>query len=48
MNWTPLNNAARFGHKEIVQLLLSKPGIDINGKGIEFKKYSLYLNSIIF
>ena len=31
---TPLHNACYKGNYEIVQLLLSKPGIDINSKTI--------------
>ena len=34
MNWTPLISASEFGRTEIVQLLLSQPGIEINCKNI--------------
>ena len=33
-NYTPLILAARAGHTEIVQLLLTREGIDINCKAI--------------
>ena len=33
-NKTPLIRASRNGHTEIVRLLLSQPGIEINNKDI--------------
>ena len=33
-NYTPLNSAAYQGHKEVVELLLKQPGIDIESKDI--------------
>ena len=37
-NETPLICASRDGHTEIVQLLLSQPGIEIDGNGISIQK----------
>ena len=33
-NYTPLNSASYQGHKEVVELLLKQPGIDIESKDI--------------
>ena len=33
-NWTPLTLAAALGKTEVVRLLLSQPGIDINRANI--------------
>ena len=33
-NRTPLNNAVIKGHKEIVELLIKQPGIDLESKSI--------------
>ena len=33
---TPLHFASQNGHFEVVKVLLTSPGIDINSKAIEF------------
>ena len=38
-NWTPLIHSAYEGHKDIVKLLLSQPGIEINCKNFLIQKY---------
>ena len=38
-NNTPLIYASQNGYAEIVQLLLSQPGIEVNCKGIEIPKF---------
>lgn len=43
-NFTPLSYAAFKGQKEIVELLLSQEGIDINCKTILIHNYSRNLN----
>ena len=35
IDWTALMLASRYGHTEIVQLLISQPSIEINSKDIE-------------
>ena len=53
INWTPLIYASYQGHLEIVDLLLSQPGIEINCKSISIQNihtihliFSLYSNLI--
>ena len=40
--------AASYGHIEIVELLLSKPNIDINCKNILIRKYGIEINNFNF
>ena len=49
-NYTPLITAVLYGHKEIVEHLLSKPNIDINIKDILIQKYpwNLYFFRLYF
>ena len=46
-NETPLLFASKNGHTEIVQLLLSQPGIEINCKDIWIQKSFITFNSMI-
>ena len=47
-NWTALIQASLKGHIEIVRLLLSQPGIEINCQNISISQRFIKLKNVLF